>query len=79
MPIQSTSNSGIFPKRNRERELKETDKQVRFKKIPENLDELADARSIRSEELPITLQSEAFDVGFSEPIDFRTTRRLDVF
>lgn len=79
MVTQSTSNSGIFPKRRRQEELKETDKQVSYEKIPQTLDDLPEARSIRNEELPITLQSDAFDVAFAEPVDYRTTRRLDVF
>ncbi len=78
MVIQSTEGSGVFPHRRRETELREVGKQISYKRIPTTIDELVDSRTIRNEELPDTLQSEAFDIGFSEP-DYRTTRRLNVF
>lgn len=78
MVIRSTSNSGIFPRRIRNAELRETNKEISFKKIPETIDEFRQSRTVRNEELDITLQSEAFDVGFGEP-DPQVTRRLNVF
>lgn len=74
----TAARDGNFPRRHREIELKEKKKSISWKGIPTTVDELADARSILNEELPETLQSEAFDVGFQEP-NFRTNRRLNVF
>ena len=69
---------GIFPKRHRVIELKEKKKSISWKGIPTTIDELADARTILNQELPETLQSEAFDVGFADP-NFRTNRRLNIW
>ena len=69
---------GLFPRRPRTEELHEAPKEIKWRKIPTTIDDLADARTIRNDDLDITIQSEAFDVGFSEP-DFRTNRRLDIF
>ena len=74
----TAAREGNFPRRLREIELKEKKKAISWKGIPETVDDLTDARSIRNEELPETLQSEAFDVAFQEP-NFRTNRRLNVF
>ena len=64
-----------FPRRHRELELKEPKKSISYKKIPETTDDLKDARTVRNEELPETLQSEAFHVAFSDfnVIDKRKT------
>lgn len=78
MVIQSTANSGLFPRRRRDTELKETNKEISYKGIPTNLDEIRDARTVRNEDLPETIQSEAFDVGFAPP-DTHVFRRLNVF
>lgn len=72
------SREGAFPRRHRDIELKEKKKSISFKGIPKTVDELADARTILNEELPETLQSEAFDVAFQDP-NFRTNRRLSIF
>ncbi len=72
------SREGAFPRRRRDLELKEAKKSISWKKIPETVDDLADARTMLNDELPETLQSEAFDVGFVDP-NFRTNRRLSVF
>ena len=69
---------GIFPRRVRQAELVEVDKEVRWSGIPETIDDLYDSRTIRNDELDPVLQSEAFDLGFSVP-DIRTNRRLSVF
>lgn len=69
---------GFYPRRIRGDELVERPKKIRWSKIPVLLSDLADARTIRNDELSETIQSEAFDLGFSEP-DFRTNRRLDIF
>ncbi len=74
----SAIGSGIFPHRTRILELSEVSKKVSWKKIPKTIDDLTDSRTVRNEELPVTLESEAFDIGFSEP-DYYTTRRLNVF
>lgn len=45
-------------------EVKEAKKKMSYKKIPTLVSELNDSRTILNEELPVTMQSEAFDVGF---------------
>jgi len=76
--LTSPATNGIFPRRHRDIELKEKKKLISWKGIPTTVDELADSRTILNEELPETLQSEAFDVGFADP-NFRVNRRLNIW
>ena len=76
--MTSPASEGVFPRRVRELELKEKKKLISWKGIPKTIDDLADSRTIRNEELPETLRSEAFDVGFQDP-NFRVNRRLNIW